>query len=128
MMKPQVGVPNAGFYSVRLSRGGLRVGVRIWFGQPIVDGETLDRSPRWCCEVDGRSERNDYDGEGNLLGRVPLDPITDDVWAWCCGSPISEREFQFLARRRTWAVKHAPDHPAANPRAKIDVRALPPGW
>jgi len=127
-MKPQVGVPNAGFYSCRLMRGGIRVAVRIWFGQPIVDGETIDRSPRWCCEVDGRTDRNDYDADGNLLGRVPLDPILDEVWVHCNGTPITEREYHFLNRRREWAVKHEPDHPAANPRVKVDVRALKPGW
>jgi hypothetical protein len=127
-MKPQVGVPVAGFYSCRLMRGGIRVGVRIWFGQPIIEGETIDRSPRWCCEVDGRTDRKDYDADGNLLGRVPLDPVLDEVWVHCCGTPITEREFHFLAKRRTWAVEHAPTHPAANPRSKPDLRAMKPGW
>jgi hypothetical protein len=129
-MSPQVGVPVAGFYTCRLIRDGVRVAVRIWFGQPIVEGEVQDRSPRWCCEVDGCTDRNDYDADGNRLGRVPLDPLLDDpgVWTHCCGNPISEREYDFLNRRRLWAVEHAPDHPAANPRTPVDVRALKPGW
>lgn len=128
MRAAAIDAPVAGYYSTRLVRGGLRVGVRIWFGQPIIDGELQDRSPRWCCEVDGRTCRADYDDDGNYLGRVPLDPILDDVWSHCCDTPISEREFRFLARRREWAHEFDDTHPAANPRRPIDVRALKPAW
>ncbi|HKV14536.1 MAG TPA: hypothetical protein VJQ81_05800, partial [Reyranella sp.] len=72
--------PEAGYYTTRLIRGGLRVPVRIWFGAPIIDGEEQDRSPRWCVEVDGKTDRADFDDDGNYLGRVPLDAV--EVWAF----------------------------------------------
>ena len=129
-MTPQVGVPIAGYYACRLIRGGLRVPVKIWWGLPIIDGEEQDRSPRWCCEVDGRTDRIERDPEtGEPTGqRVPLDPILDDVWIYCCGQPIKQREYLFLRRRAEWAREHAPDHPAARPREKIDIRLLKPGF
>jgi hypothetical protein len=109
----------AGHYRTRLIRGGLWVAVRFWFGAPIVDGEELDRSHRWCVEVDGRTDRIDKDE-----GRVLLDPL--EVWPWAGGNPISEREYRFLRRRASWAVEHAPEHPAANPHKPINRRVMPP--
>jgi hypothetical protein len=125
-VRNRIDVPVPGFYWCRLIRGGLRVGVRIWFGAPIIEGEQQDRSPRLCVEVDGRTDRPDYDEAGTYLGRIPLDVA--DVWPYCAGHPISAHEYHFLGRRREWAVDHAPDHPAANPRSAVDVRALKPGW
>lgn len=124
MNRPDVPVP--GLYTTRLIRGGLRVPVRIWFGAPIIDGEEQDRSPRWCVEVDGRTCRTDFDDDGNYLGRVPLDAL--EVWPFCAGHSITQREYDFLRRRTTWAHDNDPLHPAANPREPIDVRALKPGW
>ena len=122
---PQIGVPQAGFYKCRLGKRGIEVAVRIWFGQPVVDGEVLDRSPRWCVEVNGETTRLGEDVEGERTVEL-LDVF--DAWTRCCGSPISKREYDFLLRRKTWAVEHEPSHPAANPRTPIDVRKLAPGW
>ena len=124
----QIGEPRAGFYRVRLIRGGIRVAVEIYHGRPMIDGELQDRSHRWCCVVDGRTDRPDYDDNGNLLGRVPIDPVLDDVWQYCCGDPISKREYEFLTRRRIWAKEHDPSHPAADARKPIDIRKLRPAW
>jgi len=119
--RPFISTPIAGMYGVRLVGGGIRVPVRIWYGAPIIDGEEQDRSPRWCVEVDGVTTKTDDDGV-----RVPLDPIYDDIWPLCAGRKVDQAEFDFLTRRRAWAHKFAPDHPAANPRERIDVRKLPP--
>jgi len=116
------GSPIAGFYAMRLAKGGLKVAVRVWFGAPIIDGELQDRSWRWCCSVDGLTDKL-VDGV-----RVPLDPIEDEVWPFCAMCPIDQQEFIFLLRRATWARTESPDHPAANPRKAIDLRQLKPAW
>jgi len=127
-MIPLIGHIEAGFYRVRLIRGGLWVGVEFWHGPPrLDDGEEQDRSPRWCVSVDGRTTRPVVDEEGNRTGqREYLDP--DETWPYACGNPISRHEFDFLARRRQWALEHDPAHPAAQPHRPIDVRTLKPGW
>jgi hypothetical protein len=116
----QIGVPVTGYYKTRLVNSGAWVAVRIWFGAPIIDGEEQDRSPRWCVEVDGRTDR--FDREAGH--RVPLDAL--DVWPWCAGHPISRHEYGFLRKRAAWARDHAPEHPAANPFERIDLRAMKP--
>jgi hypothetical protein len=118
----------AGTYRVRLIRNGIHVGVRFWFGQPrLDDGEELDRSPRWCVEVDGKTTRPIKDAEGNDTGvRELLDPF--EVWPYACGNHITSAEFAFLARRREWALAHDETHPAAQPSRAIDIRKLQPGW
>lgn len=110
-----VGQPRRGFYRTRLMRNALNVGVMIWHGRPVVEGQRQERSPRWCCAVAGRTT----DDDGELLDVF-------DVWPFCNGQPISHREFAFMKRRARWARQHAPEHPAANPRRAIDRRKLPP--
>lgn len=115
-----IGQPRKGFYRTQLVNGGLNVGVLVWFGRPIVDGETQDRAPRWCVAVDGRTDKLDHEAGCH----VPLDPF--DVWPWCCDEKITHREFAFLKDRARWARRYAPEHPAANPRKPIDRRKLKP--
>ena len=113
-------LPVSGFYTMRLAKGGIAVPVMIWHGTPVIEGERQDRSPRWCVAIDGASCRFDRDEQC----RVPLDVF--DAWPFCSGHRIRAREYAFLRRRTKWAHAYAPDHPAANPRERIDLRSLPP--
>lgn len=107
-MTDQVGVPREGYFRVRLIRGGLFVGVRFWL-----------EGTQWRVEVDGRQVRVVDDHI------ILLDAL--EVWPHCGETnEISEREFNFLARRRDWAREHAPDHPAAKPHQPVDLSKLPP--
>jgi hypothetical protein len=115
------GTPEAGFYASKLAKGGVEVAVRIWFGAPVIDGEEQDRSPRWCAEVDGVTDKVDDFG-----CRVPLDLFDDAIWPDRIGRRIKQKEFDYLQRRARWAREHKPDHPAANPREPADVSKLPP--
>jgi hypothetical protein len=128
IMTERIDIPRPGFYRCRLIRGGMMVPVEIYFGRPMVNGELLDRSPRLCAVVDGHTDREDYDDAGTYLGRVPLDPLLDDIWTHCCGDPIDRAEYEFMTRRRVWAKEHDADHPAANTRRPIDIRKLRPAW
>jgi hypothetical protein len=116
----QIGEPVAGTYKTRLVNSGMWVAVKFWYGRPIIDDEEQDRSPRWCVVVNGRTDRFDKEAQH----RVPLEAL--DVWPWAAGNPISEREYQFLLRRKTWAVEYAPEHPAARPHEPINLRKLKP--
>lgn len=96
------------------------VPVRVWFGQPIIDGEEQDRSPRWCAELDGRTDTFEYDDSGYSCA-IPLD--AERVWPWCAKYPITEAQYRYMRDYAAWAKAHAPDKPQASPRSAVNVKA-----
>jgi hypothetical protein len=89
-------------------KDGPWVPARIWLDQDIdpVTGE-LRADERLQCEVNGQY----------------ADPL--DAWQWLCGNPISEREFRYMEALRDHALRHEPDHPAADPRKPMDPLRTP---
>jgi hypothetical protein len=88
--------PQPGFYKMHLVSGGPWVGVRIW----------RDDAGQLCAEAHGE----------------PCDP--DEVWPFTW--PSDEVEFAYYDRLRVWAQQHDVDHPAAEPRKRINLRKMPP--
>lgn len=117
----QLWPPTAGTYQTKLVAGGPFVPVRIWFGAPIVDGEALDRSPRWCVAIDGATDRLEQDKESGYRCRVPLDPLA--VWPHCARYPISAANYEYMVAHSAWA-KDVPDHPKAKPRKRVDFLTM----
>lgn len=115
--------PVEGHYATRLTRGGPRVPVRIWFGQPIIDGELQDRSPRWCVEIDGKTDRVVKDEETGAFCTVPLD--VEMAWPFCARDPVKPHEYRFLVSDAEHAREHRPEHPKANPRQAVDFNTIP---
>lgn len=102
-------VPIAGWYRFKLVSGGVFVAVKIWFGAPLdpIDGTELDRAPRWQAEANG-------------------EPISlERVWPKCADEPIDQAEAAYLANRKAWAERVAPDSPQADPRRRIDLLTAP---
>lgn len=97
--------PIAGFYRMRLRSGGVFVGIRIWYGQPLdpVTGEEMDRSLRWQALANGKP--------------IPL----DQVWPRCADDRVSETEYAYLTSLQGWAEQHAPESAFADPTKKIDL-------
>lgn len=67
------------------------------------------------------------DADGNLTGDERMrcevasrerDPV--DQWLWLAGHPIPESEYRYLSSLKTWADAHAPDHPTADAKQKVD--------
>lgn len=58
--------------------------IRIWLSEARdpVTGETLDRSPTWLAEIDGKPGRLEY------------------VWPECSGRPITEAAYEELLASR----------------------------
>jgi hypothetical protein len=125
-MADNIWPPIAGLYAMRLRKGGLPVAVRIWFGPAIIDGEEQDRGYDWRVEIDGETDKVECDEARNYTCRVPLD--IHSAWPFCARRRIKEKEYRFLLRRARWARDHAPDHPAARPRDRVDVRSLKPAF
>jgi len=105
--------PIAGFYAMRLVKNGPRVAVRIWYGQPIIDGEPQDRSPRYCVAIDGRTT----DAAGELFH-------VEQAWPFCAKEPIGAGTYHFMVAHAQWARSHNIDHPKAQPRRAVDFHTL----
>lgn len=106
------------FYRARLVKGGPFIGVMTFFGGPLVDGEELDRSPRWQAVV--RTEKN---GRAILMGdQLPIE--VEGVMLRNI-EPVAETEYRFLVAHAEWATAAAPYHPVAAPSSAIDFNTLP---
>lgn len=124
-MIPAIGdEPVAGYYAARLVRGGPAVGVHIWHGAAIVDGEEQARGHAWRVAIDGETDRVERDRTTGYVCRVALE--VSAVWPHCGRWPIDRDSYEFLLRRAAWAKRYAPDHPAANPREPVDFHSLKP--
>lgn len=101
--------PVAGFYRMKLSGGGVAVGIKLWNGPPYdpIDGTELDRSWRWQAHVNGK----------------PID--FDRVWPKCVGQPIDAAEYEYLSSLQAWGEANAPNSPEANPHKSINWLTAP---
>lgn len=115
--------PRPGTYAMRLVRGGPRVAVRIWFGHAVIDGEEQDRGEDWRVEIDGATDRFEWE-EGGYRCRIPLE--IDRAWPFCAKEPISQQEYQFLLADARHAKAWRPEHPKAAPRSPVDFNTLLP--
>lgn len=103
-------VPIAGHYRMALVRGGVKVGIRIWFGAPLdpIDGSELDRSHRWQATANGKY--------------IDL----QRVWPKCADDPVTEAEHDYLCGLQAWGKAHAPDSAFADPNQRINPLTTPP--
>lgn len=106
------------FYRARLVGQGPYVGVMVWHGMPLVDGDELDRSPRWQALV-GTAKT----ARAVLLG----DSLPVEVEGVTLRNleTVAEDEYRYLVAHADWARQHAPTAPDATPRQKIDLRRMP---
>lgn len=100
---PRIDTPIAGYYRVKLVKGGPWTSARLWYGLPRdpITGEELDRSPRWMGERGGQ----------------PCE--LEDLWPFCHGNEIDQAEYDYLAAVEKWAT-NAPGAPEHDPRKAID--------
>lgn len=99
--------PQAGFFKRRLIKGGPWVPVQIWVERQHDDAGDLIADEIILCTVDGR------------------EAAVDAHWTYACAHPITEAEFDYLARLSRYAKAKAPREPLANPRKPIDPLAFP---
>ncbi len=101
----RVDQPAPGFFLLRLVRGGPHVPAAIMF-----DGL------QWQAVINGEPRE------------AHADPaFAPDVFRiWHGGRTCTETEYRYRLQLQAWAAKHAPAHPAARPRDRIDLPNLPP--
>lgn len=108
------------YYSARIARAGALIGVRVWFGPPLIAGEELDRSPRWQVQVGDEDSGRAVDQFADDGRPVDVHGITLRIH-----EAIDEADYRYMVARQNWAVDHAPNDPQAAPRKAVDLRATP---
>lgn len=104
------------YWRAKLGKDMPWIGVVSWFGPPLVDGEELDRSPRWQCLV-----RTETTARAILFGdNCPIEVEGRDTLRNL--ERITEAEWSYLVKHAAWSTQHRPDLPDAAPRTKIDRR------
>jgi hypothetical protein len=107
------------WFRARLVKDGPYIGVMTFFGGPLVDGEEVDRSPRWQALVRGETT-----GRVILMGEEL--PIEVDGVALRNVEPVTESEWRFLVADDDHAGKYRPDDPKANPRKPVNFHKYLP--
>lgn len=109
----------AHYWRAKLVKDGPWIGVKTWEGPPLVDGEELDRSPRWQVLV-----RNETSGRALLFGE-PC-PIECDGVLLRNLERITEADYQYLVDHAAHSTKWKPHEPDASPHKAIDWNSIPP--
>lgn len=107
------------YFRARLVGKGPFIGVATWFGPPWVDGEEVDRSPRWQALV-----HIETTARAILMG--DFIPIEVDGIGLRNLERIDDREYRFLVAHRAHAAEFRPESPEAQPRKPVDFHTLKP--
>ncbi len=107
------------YWQAKLVTGGPYVGIRTWLGGPLVDGEELDRSPRWQALV-----RSETTGRAILQGE-PC-PVEIEGLLLRNIEPISETDYRTLVAHAEWSTAYAPQNPDASPREPVNFMTIKP--
>lgn len=107
------------FWRAKLIKDGPFIGVCTFFAGPLVDGEILDRSPRWQAIVaDETFARVILMGENGC-------PIEVDGKFLRNIEGVREPEYRHLIAHAAWAKQYAPHLPDARPEKPIDWMETP---
>ena len=102
------------YWKCKLVPGGPFVPVKTWFGPPLVDGEELDRSPRWQALV-----RLETSSRAILFGNeTPIE--VEGMKSMRSLERVSEADYQFMLKHADYSTKHKPDNHDAAPYTPID--------
>ena len=114
MIEPPFG---AWFFRARLVKMGPYIGVMTFLAPPLIDGEWLDRSPRFQALV-----RNETTARAILMG--DLLPIEVDQIHLRNIERIDEEPYRYLITHSTYATAHAPHMADAAPQEAVDFMKL----
>lgn len=103
--------PHCGWFRRRLVKNGPWVPARIWIDEAPVNEVTgeLEGDEIMRCQI------GDVDRTAQLL----------DEWAWLCGEPITQEQFDYMVAYIKWARVHEPLSPEAQPHLPVINRLLP---
>jgi len=107
------------YWTAQLAKAAVDIGVMTFFDGPLVDGEILDRSPRWQALV-----RTEQTGRAILMGdHVPIE--VDGIFLRRI-RPTTKSNYEYLVSHAAYSTAHAPHNPDAAPTTAVDFMTLKP--
>lgn len=107
------------YWSAKYVKNGPLIGVKTFWAPPYVDGEFLDRSPRWQALL-----RNETTARAIFMGE-PC-PIEIDGAYIRNIEPTTKANYEYLVSHSSYSTAHAPDNPDATPTEAIDFNKFVP--
>ena len=119
MREGREAVNKAHYWTAKLAKGGVDIGVMTFFDGPMVDGEILDRSPRWQALV-----RTETTGRIILMGeQVPIE--VEGVFLRNI-KPTTKANYDYLVSHAAFSTNHAPHNADAKPTEAVDFMKIRP--
>ena len=107
------------YWTAKLSKGAVDIGVMTFFDGPMVDGEILDRSPRWQALV-----RTEKTARVILMGeQVPIE--VEGVFLRNI-KPTTRANYEYLVAHADYSTNHAPHNVDASPTEAVDFMKIKP--
>lgn len=103
------------YWRARFGRETPNIGVRTFFGPPLMDGEYLDRAWRWQAVV--RLETS-----GRVIEFGEPCPIQVEGVNLRNIERIDAADYRYMVDHADYATKYRPDLPDAAPKTRIDKR------
>ncbi len=105
------------YWTAKLKTGAVDIGVMTFFDGPLVDGEILDRSPRWQALV-----RTEKTGRAIIQGdHVPVE--VEGIFLRNI-KPTTRANYEYLVSHADYSTAHAPDNPDASPTEAVDFMKM----
>ena len=102
-------------WAIRLAKGSVEVGARIFW----------TACPDCGATIDGSFPPNISERSPSLAAEINGTPAAiDEAWLRR-GRRINEAEYLRLVGNRAWARQQAPDRPEANPKTAVDHLTAP---
>ncbi len=107
------------YWTAKFVKNGPLIGVMTFWGPPYIDGELIDRSPRWQALV-----HTETTARVILMGE-PC-PIEIDGIGIRNISPTTKANHSYLTKHADYSVAYAPDNPDAAPKEAVDFNKYTP--
>lgn len=105
------------YWTALYVKGGPLIGVKTFLAPPYVDGEFLDRSPRWQALI-----RTETTARVILMGE-PC-PIEVDGAYIRNIEPTTRANYEYLVEHADYSTAHAPGNADAEPTKSIDFHTM----
>lgn len=107
------------YWSARYVKDAPLIGVKTFLAPPYIDGEFLDRSPRWQALI-----HTETTARVILMG----EPCPIEVEGAYIRNiePTTQKNYEHLVKHSAWSATWMPSNPDASPKKAVNFHTLKP--